>query len=91
MGEGDNTLSIDVINEDPAHPGPIGSTQVQLSKIFEAGRFEDWVPLTSTTGGPLGHIFMRLNFTVSSKPNIYIYIQCIETFSITYSQRSQSK
>ncbi|CAO3653297.1 unnamed protein product [Mucor hiemalis] len=65
VGENDSTLSIDVINEDPARPGLIGSGQLPLSSVFASGRFEDWVPLTTSSGSPLGYIFMKLNFTPS--------------------------
>lgn len=64
VNEQDQSLSIDVVNEDPTHPGPIGSAQVPLYKVFESKKFEDWVPLTTNTGGPLGHIYIRLSFEV---------------------------
>jgi hypothetical protein len=65
VGEGDHTLSIEVINEEPEHPGLIGSGHLPLNSVFEAGRFEDWVALSTSTGAPLGYVYMRLNFTVS--------------------------
>ncbi|KAI7902771.1 uncharacterized protein BX663DRAFT_510429 [Cokeromyces recurvatus] len=58
-------LSLELINEDPTRPGHIGSTRVSLKKVFDAGFFEDWVPLSTTTGGPLGHLYIKLAFTVS--------------------------
>lgn len=67
VNEQDQTLNLDVINEDPARPGPIGSAQVPLYTVFESRKFEDWVPLTTTAGGPLGHIYMKLSFEVCSQ------------------------
>lgn len=64
VNEQDQTLHLDVINEDPARPGPIGSAQVPLYTVFESRKFEDWVPLITTAGGPLGHIYMKLSFEV---------------------------
>lgn len=68
MNEQDQTLHLDVINEDPARPGPIGSAQVPLYTVFESKKFEDWVPLTTSAGGPLGHIYIRVSFEVRSQP-----------------------
>lgn len=65
VGEHDETLYLDVVNEDPSRPGPIGSASLPLSSVFGSGSFENWVPLVATTGQPLGHIYIRLAFTVS--------------------------
>jgi hypothetical protein len=65
VGENDHTLSLDVINEDPARPGHIGSAQLPLASVFDSGRFEDWLPLSTSSGSPLGFIYIKLNFTVS--------------------------
>lgn len=64
--ETSETLFLDVINEDPSHPGVIGSGQLSLKSVLDTGKFEDWVPLQSSTGGHLGHLFMKLSFSVSS-------------------------
>lgn len=66
VGEADYEVTFDVINEDPSRPGPIGYAKVELQKLFTNPRFEDWVPLASMTGGPLGHLYVRMNFTVSA-------------------------
>lgn len=67
VGENDETLFLDVVNEDPSRPGLIGSAKLPLSSVFESGIFENWVPLVASTGQPLGHIYMKLAFTVSLK------------------------
>ncbi|KAG2236605.1 hypothetical protein BDF21DRAFT_453015 [Thamnidium elegans] len=70
--ETSETLFLDVINEDPSHPGVIGSGQLSLKSVLDTGRFEDWVPLQSSTGGHLGHLYMKLSFSSSEQePNPY--------------------
>ncbi|GAA5811411.1 hypothetical protein MFLAVUS_004848 [Mucor flavus] len=70
--ETSETLFLDVINEDPSHPGVIGSGQLSLKSVLDTGKFEDWVPLQSSTGGHLGHLFMKLSFSPSGQePNPY--------------------
>ncbi|KAI9365572.1 hypothetical protein BD770DRAFT_75475 [Pilaira anomala] len=64
--EANDTLYLDVVNEDPSHPGLIGSGRVPLKSVIDSGRFEDWVPLQSSSGGHLGHLYMKLSYTASS-------------------------
>lgn len=74
MTEANDTLYLDVVNEDPSHPGPIGSGQVALKSVIDSGRFEDWVPLQSSSGGHLGHLYMKLSYTAVSYNIVFIYI-----------------
>ncbi|KAI8876227.1 hypothetical protein K501DRAFT_288996 [Backusella circina FSU 941] len=66
VSEIDHEVTFDVVNEDSSRPGPIGYAKVELQKLFSNPRFEDWVPLSSMTGGPLGHLYVKMNFTGSS-------------------------
>ncbi|KAI9030763.1 C2 domain-containing protein [Phycomyces nitens] len=64
--EGKSSLNLEVVNEDQSRPGVLGGGSVDLNQVFHEGRAEQWVNIISHNGEQLGHLYVKLVFTVSN-------------------------
>ncbi|KAG0746823.1 hypothetical protein G6F23_003254 [Rhizopus arrhizus] len=65
--EGQNTLTIELVNENPNHGGLLAYSKVELNHVFNQGSESKWVQLISASNGqPFGELQLNLVFNGSN-------------------------